>query len=334
MRPVTLGIVGAGRIAQTYAQVLAGSKTFDVVGVADTNLEASEKLAVGLDCAPYSSHQDLFERARSDAVLVCSPPDTHAEVSTFFLEQQVHVMCEKPLAISVSEALLMLEAARSTDAILTMASKFRYVVDVLWAKSIVGSGSLGEIILMENTFASRVDMSDRWNSDPSVSGGGVLIDNGTHSVDLTRFFLGPIAEVMAVEGRRVQGFGVEDTAQVFLRGHDGARATIDLSWSIDKERDSYLDIYGSQGTVQVGWQRSRYRQSSSPVWVEFGQGYDKARAIKDQLSNFAGAIRVGEPLRISGADALASVEVIEAAYASLRSDDWTKVESHPVSIPA
>ncbi len=327
MNPLRLGIVGAGRIAQTYAQVLAGCSSVTVTAIADTNLEAAEKLSVELDCKPFASHTHLFEAGLADSVLICSPPLTHPELSIFFLENGIHVMCEKPLAISVDAAWRMIEAARASSSVLTMASKFRYVSDVVKARSIVESGILGDIILMENTFASRVDMRDRWNSDPAIAGGGVLIDNGTHSVDLTRSFLGPLAEVMAVEGRRVQGTEVEDTAQLFLRSRDGVRATIDLSWSIDKERDSYLDIYGSNGTVQVGWRRSRYRQTTSPEWVDFGAGYDKVQAIRDQLSNFAGAIQSGESLRLTDVDALASVEVIEAAYSSLGIQNWTPIES-------
>jgi predicted dehydrogenase len=305
--------------------VLAQTKDIQVVGVVDTQIEPAERIARELDSRVYPDHLQLAE-AGVDAALICTPPNTHGTIANDLLRAGIHVMCEKPLAMSFKEAVTMLSTASASGAVLTMASKFRYADDVVRAKSIMSSGILGEIILLENTFASRVEMVNRWNSDPDVSGGGVLIDNGTHSVDIVRYFLGPIAEVMAVEGRRVQSLQVEDTAQVFLRSHEGVRATVDLSWTLDKERDSYLDIYGSEGTVRVGWRESRYRQSTSPNWVTFGRGYDKWKAVGDQVANFCNAILGREPLRITAEDALASVRVIEAAYASLCADDWVGVE--------
>jgi predicted dehydrogenase len=196
---------------------------------------------------------------------------------------------------------------------------------VIRAKSIVSSGILGEIILFENAFTSRVDMSKRWNSDPRISGGGVLIDNGSHSVDIMRYFLGPLAEVQVVEGKRVQGLPVEDTVRIFVRSTSGVMGSIDLSWSINKELDSYVNIYGSRGTISVGWKESKFRQSSSPDWIVFGKGYNKVQAFRSQIDNFCKAIRGEEALLITAEDALASVEVIEAAYAALRQHPWIPV---------
>ena len=171
-------------------------------------------------------------------------------------------------------------------------------------------------------------MAKRWNSDPKISGGGVLIDNGTHSVDIARYFLGPLAGVHVMEGKRSQGLDVEDTVQIFVRSTQGVMGNIDLSWSINKELDHYISLYGSHGTAQVGWKESKYRQLGSSDWLVFGGGYDKVGAFRNQLTNFSRAIRGEEALLIDAEDALASVEVIEAAYEALHKNPWTPVNNH------
>ncbi len=318
-------MIGAGSIAQAYAQAFENSETAQIVAVADIRFGAAKALAEGLGCRSYDSYQAMAAENGLDAVAVCTPPVTHPEICLYFLERKVHVLCEKPLSIDVSSARKMLGTAKGCGVKLTMASKFRYVEDVVRAKSIVVSGILGEIILFENAFTSRVDMSSRWNADIEVSGGGVLIDNGTHSVDLMRYFLGPLSDVQVVEGKRSQGLAVEETVRIFVRSLSGVMGSSDLSWSINKERDSYVNIYGSQGTVSVGWKESKYRQSSGRDWVVFGKGYDKVDAFRRQIDNFSRAIAGEEQLLITAEDALASVEVIEAAYAALRQNRWTAV---------
>ena len=320
------GLVGAGSIAQAYAQAFENSDTAELAAVADIRTNAARALAEGLGCRSYDSYQDMAESERDlSAVVVCTPPVTHPEVSIYFLNRKVHVLCEKPLSIDTPNARLMLDVARENGVTLTMATKFRYVDDVVRAKSIVTSGILGEIVLFENAFTSRVDMSSRWNSNPAISGGGVLIDNGTHSVDLMRYFLGPLEDVQVVEGKRSQGLAVEETVHIFVRSTSGVMGAIDLSWSINKELESFINIYGSRGTVSVGWKESKYRQSSSREWVVFGKGYDKVEAFRNQIDNFSRAIIGEEALLVTPEDALASVEVVEAAYAALRENRWTTV---------
>jgi predicted dehydrogenase len=322
-----IGLIGAGAIAQTYGQVLAQSATAQLVGVADVRAAAAEALGERMSCPAFPSHEELFRAAKCDAAIVCTPPATHPEVCCWFLHRNVHVLCEKPLAICPEEAAIMVAAAERSQATLSMASKFRYARDVVEAKSIVASGLIGEIVLFENAFTSRVDMTNRWNSDPKVSGGGVLIDNGTHSVDITRHFLGPLVEIQVVEGRRVQNIPVEDTVRIFVKSVAGVMGSIDLSWSVNKELPHYLSIYGSAGTLHVGWKESKFRRAGDAEWTVFGQGYDKVQAFSSQLDNFVRSIRGAEPARITLEDALASVEVIDAAYEAMSRTSWMPVAS-------
>lgn len=323
---VRFAMVGAGGIAQSYAHAFEGSDVARLVAVADVRPEPAEALAARLNCQSFSDYEAMAHSGlRFDAVIVCTPPCTHEEISLYFLERGQHVLCEKPFTTSVQSARRMLGAARKAGVKLAMASKFRYVEDVIRAKSIVASGILGETILFENVFTSRVDMAGRWYSDPAISGGGVLIDNGTHSVDLMRYFLGPLVDVQVVDGKRVQGLAVEETVRIFIRSAQGVMGSIDLSWSIHKEVDSYVNVYGSNGTIAVGWKESKYRLACSPDWNVFGAGYNKVQAFRSQLGNFARAVLGREPLLITAEDALASVEVIEAGYASLKETHWTTV---------
>lgn len=325
-QPLKCGIIGAGAIAQTHAQVFELTHEAKLVGVADIRLDAARAMAESAQCKSYDAYQKLAEdQAKLDAVIICTPPTTHPEIATYFINRGVHVLCEKPLSIDLESAEKMYEAANKQGVILTMASKFRYVSDVIKAKSIVQSGLLGDVVLFENAFTSRVDMGNRWNSNPEISGGGVLIDNGTHSVDIMRYFLGPLAEIQVVEGKRIQRLPVEDTVRIFTKSAQDVVGNIDLSWSIDKELDYFIRIYGSKGTLSVGWQESKYRQADRHDWVLFGEGYSKVQAFKGQLENFARAIRGQAQLLITAEDAIASVEAINAAYESLRQNHWTSI---------
>jgi predicted dehydrogenase len=327
------GLVGAGGIAQSYAQAFASSDEATLAAVADVAPAAANTMAEAFGCPGFTSYRAMADAVKLDAVVICTPPSTHAEVCMFFLQRRIPVLCEKPLSVDGPSARAIIDTAARSNVKLTMASKFRYVDDVVKAKAIVTAGLLGEIILFENAFTSRVDMSNRWNSNPDISGGGVLIDNGTHSVDLVRYFLGPVADVQVVEGKRSQKLAVEETVRIFLRSAAGVLASIDLSWSINKEQESYINIYGSQGTLWVGWKESKYRQSGARDWVVFGNGYNKVQAFRSNIGNFARAIRGEEALLISACDALASVEVIEAAYADLRRSHWVSV-GKPLSLDA
>jgi predicted dehydrogenase len=219
----------------------------------------------------------------------------------------------------------MQAAAERADRVLMMASKFRFVADIIKAKAIIRSGILGDIVFLENEFCSHVDMRKRWNAEREIAGGGVLIDNGSHSVDIIRYMIGPIDEIKAVFGKRVQPLEVEDTARLFVHCTDGTLGSIDLSWSLHKENPYFIHVYGTAGTLEVGWKGSRYRQSEKVDWINFGNGYDKFQAVGAQLSNFIDTINGrGQPL-ITMEDAIESVRVIQTAYRAVEEDRWDRV---------
>lgn len=325
--PVRFGIVGAGAIAQAYAQAFGQSEHVELCATADSRIESAEAMAEANGCAAFQSAGSMIDEMDLDAAIVCTPPITHRDVCCELLSRGIHVLCEKPLSIDSATAREMIDVAEQNDVVFTMASKFRYVADVTLAKAVVESGLIGEVVMFENVFTGRVDMSQRWNSDPAISGGGVLIDNGTHSVDITRYFLGGLSEVQVMEGNNIQDLPVEDTVRMFVRSDSGVLGSIDLSWSVNKEQPYFIAIYGSAGTLLIGWQESKYRRTSDSDWNVFGSGYNKVDAFKRQLENFAGAIQGQDSLIVTPADGLASVEVIEAAYRAMQRGAWEAIET-------
>lgn len=325
MEKLKFALIGTGGIAQTYAQAFQSSKCCQLVAVADVRKESADAFAEPFGAKSYADYKTLAENETLDAVIVSTPPDSHPEIAMFFMNRGRHVLCEKPLCLSAREAREMLDCAEKTGVKFTMASKFRYVEDAIKAKSMVASGILGEIIQFENAFTAKVDMSRRWNSNKEASGGGVLIDNGTHSVDIIRYFLGAIEEVLAVESGSTQDLAVDENVKMFVKTKNGVTASIDLTWGINKELPYFISIYGTSGTLHIGWRESKYKLNSSPDWIQFGAGYDKVQAFRSKIENFTHAIRGKEDLLIKPEDALASVEVIEAAYRSLNQNLWTRV---------
>lgn len=329
MTGLRLAIVGAGNIAGAYVDVLAGVPDVEVVAVADVDREAADRLASRFGCRSFTSHQALGDTVAPDAVVICTPPVTHADIACWFVERGVHVLSEKPLTTDLPSARSVLAAARRHGVVLTMASKFRFDADIIDARRRVAAGEIGDVVLVANAFTSRLDMRGRWQSDPAVAGGGVVMDNGTHSVDIVRYLLGPIREVMAVDVRRVQGLAVEDTAMLVTRSVDGVMATVDLSWSIDKSLEDLLTVYGTAGEIRVGFRRTELRHAGGD-WTRIGDGYRKIPAMRGALANFVDAVLHGAALVATEADAIASVGVIEAAYRSMGRTAWEPVQTRMV----
>jgi predicted dehydrogenase len=329
--PVRFALIGAGGIAQAYVQAFDESSCCELVAVADIREDAAIALAEMAGCKSYHDYKQLAD-LDLDAVIIATPPVSHPEISCFFMGRGISVLCEKPLCLSVVEAERMIASAAANKVLFTMASKFRYCEDVIKAKAILASGMLGDVLQFENAFTAKVDMSRRWNSDAKISGGGVLIDNGTHSVDIIRYFLGAIDAVLVVETGGTQGITVDENVKMFAKTKNQVTASVDLAWGINKELPYFISIFGTNGTLHVGWRESKYRLNSNPDWTVFGKGYDKVAAFKGKIENFSHALRGKEELHIKPADALASVQVIEAAYKSLDHDLWQPVTEKALAV--
>jgi predicted dehydrogenase len=323
---IRFGIVGCGRIAQSHLQALAGLPDAKLTVAVENRASAGEAVAGEFKCRWAADYKDPSILDQIDAVIIAAPPNLHSQIARYFLERKIHVLCEKPLTITSSDAREVVALAREKGLILMMASKFRYVDDLIKAKAIIESGILGKVILYENIFCSKVPMGDRWNAKKDVAGGGVLIDNGSHSADIARYLLGPITEVQATPALGTQALAVEETVRVQFQTKTGVLGSFDLSWSVTKESKNYVQVFGSEGTLQVGWKGSRYSQAGSSTWVPFGNGYDKVKSFANQHANFIACMKGLDKPLITPEDSLASVQVVEAAYRSIQQRNWQPVE--------
>ena len=325
MTKTRIALVGCGRIATTHLQALKSIEEVQIAAVADENSQAADSFAKIADCEAFTDYREMIDKVQPEVVCVCTPPVSHPDISVYAMERGSHVLCEKPFAIHTICAAKMVEVAEKTGRYLTMASKFRFVEDVAKARELVEAGTLGKMILCEIAFCGRADMSSRWPSDPSVSGGGVLIDNGSHAVDIIRYLLGPIGRVQAQHGRSIQNLAVEDTSMVFVETKEGVWGRIDLSWCIEKDHDAYICMHGSEGMLVVGWKSSRYRLYGSSDWVTFGGGYNKLNAFARQHRNFIDSVHGTAKPVINATDSFESVHVIEVAYRSAALNKWVEV---------
>ncbi|MCA8942064.1 MAG: Gfo/Idh/MocA family oxidoreductase [Planctomycetes bacterium] len=320
MTVLRLGLVGAGRIARDYIRVLETVPELSIVGTADLDAAARGRAASWTLAPTFSTVDRMLAETELDVVLIASPPATHCGAALQALDAGCHVFCEKPLATAADHAERMLAAARAADRVLMMASKFRFVDDVAEARRILQDGVIGDIAFYHNAFCSRVDMTERWNAVPEIAGGGVLIDNGTHSVDLARFLVGPIRRVSATFGPRVQPIDVEDSALLLFESERRTIGRIELSWSVDSPSEHFVEVHGAAGALQIGWRGSRYRTDGD--WIAFGSGYDKGRAFGAQLRHFAAVVRGEAAPIIDDDDSLASVRIVEAAYRAAELGTW------------
>jgi predicted dehydrogenase len=325
-----IGIIGAGAIATTHAEAMLQMDNANLVGVADIDIDAANRLAEIGNAKSYTHYDTMLAECNPEAIIVCTPPNTHPEIVMDLFDKGLHVLCEKPLAVTSQNASNMIAAAKQAGVTFSMAAKFRYTKDVAKAKELIDSGLIGDLLTMENTFAFPVDMSSRWNSIPKISGGGVLMDNGPHSLDLAHFFLGEITEVQAIETGKHQDIPVDDTVTLFARNSGGTTARIELSWGIQLERRGFLNFVGTEGRIVIDWQNSSYFTKKDGDWTNFGSGYDKIESFIAMIGNFVDAIQNSSALFMTAEDGLASVAAVEAAYESLGNQSWTSVHYNSI----
>jgi predicted dehydrogenase len=325
--PLKSVLVGCGRIAHSYATIIDNHPDMTLSAVVDVNPEAARAFGSSFGCRYYTSLADyLNSKDFADCGVVCTPPADHAEIACQLMRRGTSILCEMPFALNSESAEKMIEISETYGAHLMMGSKFRYIPDILHAKGLIQAGILGQILVFEIDFRDIVDMRGRWNVKSEMSGGGVLIDNGGHAIDITRHLFGPILRVRAEEARRFQSYEVEDTVRLDIRTVSGVIGTANLSWTIKNACDDYIRIYGTQGILCIGWKNSRYRPNGAMDWISFGEEYSSLKALTRQVEDLIDAVAGDGTPEISAEDGLESVRALEAAYRSLMTGQWVTLQ--------
>jgi predicted dehydrogenase len=319
-----IGLIGLGRAGGVHFdawQLVDGS---DVIAVCDPS-PVARKRARDLGIRTYTNPDVMLESDTLDAVVIAAPPADHTELAIKCLERGLHVLCEKPLALTTWDAMKMLQTAHRRRRTLLLATKFRHVPELAQARELIAAGKIGDPVAFEVSFCSPVDMSRRWNAQRSRAGGGVIIDNGCHAFDIVSFLFGTVTWVQANLHKSQQRLTVEDSASIQVRATDGVIGRIDVSWSLSTGRDSYVTIYGSKGTIEVGWRITRIKIGTAD-WETFGGNYDKIDAHRRMLTCFVEACSGRVAPWISTVECLRTVAAVETAYRSIHSGGWERVD--------
>jgi predicted dehydrogenase len=311
-----MGIVGCGQMGRWHLDAYKRNAKVQLVGCADIDLAKARQFAEEVGARAYESHREMIVKEKLNGVSLCTVPSTHRDIATDLLEAGVHVLCEKPLAVSGEQAREMVAKAQQKNRLLLTAFKFRFFEEVVKARELIQNGSLGRIFNFRLMFGGYINMAGTWYARRDLAGGGIIMDNGPHAADLIRYLLGEIQSVSARCGR-YQGIDVEDTAQLTFTLANGCVGTADLSWSASVPSHSYFEVYGEDGAMLLDWQGVACKYRTWNDWKRIDNKLTSKDAFARQIDHFVQAIHDGQSSVLGNGEGLKSQLVIDAAYESL-----------------
>src|SRR5579859_1074293 len=226
----------------------------DIVGVCDVNLAAAERQAERLGCPYFADHQALLAATRPDAVAVLAPHPFHPSIAIDCLAEGAHVLVEKPIAVQVADADRMIDAAHQAHKLLAVNLQHRTRAEIRTAKKLIESGRLGQIQRVEmvaiwTRTASYYDQAG-WRGTWQGEGGGVLMNQSPHTLDLVCHLVGQPSRVVAWNRTLFHHIETEDTSLAMLEWPDGALGTLLVSTAQAGEPER-LEIGGTRGVLQL-----------------------------------------------------------------------------------
>lgn len=327
--PLRAGIVGYGYMGVIRRRNIDAHPDLTLVGVVDPKLDRSDAAAPTL----FPSYQSLIE-AGLDVVFVCTPNGITPDAVVYALEHGCHVFCEKPPGRSVADIQRIREAERAHPGLkLIFGFNHRHHPGISEAKAIVDSGALGRILYLRGAYGKSggTDFERGWRNDPDLGGGGILLDQGIHMLDLFRFFVGDFDDVTGLTSTGYWNIPVEDNAFLIMRTAAGQVASLHssaTSWKhtfrleIGLEK-GYLTVSGllsksgsyGRETLLVGRRPLRGETVAVGNPREEITYYDEDPSWDLQVQHLVACIREDLPVADSTSlDALRVMEIVERVY--------------------
>ncbi|MGH2389427.1 MAG: Gfo/Idh/MocA family protein [Chloroflexota bacterium] len=318
MKDIRIGLIGAGSVGGWHLNSYrkAGAT---IVAVADPNQQLGEQRAAEFSCRFYADYTAMLETEQLDAVSVCTPPYLHREHVLAAMDRGLHVLCEKPFAASMEDALAMTAAAARGKQTLQVGFVHRFYEPAQRARAYAQEGTLGKVISFHNRFAVDNRKAHRdWVLDPRRAGGGAFMDTAMHSVDLFRFVIGEIVAVTAHQRTVAEGLRVEDTGVLVVRSASGVLGVIEADW-MTPTVDYTFAVYGMNGAVRVGYEPAELHSWIGPAasWTQEPLASVEAMARFDrEIEHFLDCVRGTAQPAVTADDGLRALQIIQAAYKS------------------
>lgn len=324
---MNVGIIGAGYIGAKRAEIIGNLKKDKVVSVFDVDANKSLALAKKFGAAAVSSSKNIFKDKRIDTVIIATINSVSAQLCLEAIKNKKNVLCEKPSGISYEEAKKVFTAAKKNGVVLKVGFNHRFYSAIKKAHDLVKSGAIGELMYMRAIYGhgGRKGYDLEWRMNKKLSGGGELLDQGVHLLDLFRWFMGEFKEGVAYcENMFWYKSKLEDNAFCILRTKDGKVAQMHAS-ATQWENKFSIDIFGKKGYVNIEGKGGSYGQEKlvigrrkklgvRPVEQEFL--YDKDTSWEEEWKNFRNAIaKKIEPIG-SGYDGMMANKLVTGLYAS------------------
>jgi predicted dehydrogenase len=254
MDQLRYAVIGVGAGVFGMHQTALQLPEIHVVAVADVNMQAAQQRGEELHCPSYSDHRQLLAEIKPDVVVIMTPHPYHAQIAIDCLQAGSHVLVEKPMAVQVSEADAIIAAAEHAQRVVGVIFQHRFRPEIQAAHQLIQSGQIGHLQHISMTAVwtrtARYYQSAGWRGTWKGEGGGVLMNQACHHLDLLCHLVGEPARIFALTRRILHAIETEDTVQAALEWSNGALGSLHIS-TAEADQAEHLKIVGTRGQLEL-----------------------------------------------------------------------------------